>query len=443
MGKKIIIKGADFSANAVATNAIPISGLAIGGGDNIDEGVRQVQLGILYSPSNTTQRGVVWSVQGDATITQDGLLTYIGVESGSVIVTATSTKVGTISSSKTIAFVVPSVETPTFSPASGTYSSAQMVAIACATDGATIHYTTDGSTPTTSSPVYSSAIAVAESMTIKAIAVKNGNSSAIATADYVINATLVVNVTDENDNAVTDAVVMFGNDALTHAGNGVYMADVPRGATNTLSVSKSLYITHTQEVVINDNTITINVSLAIDPVMDIMDVQGARSVANLCPSAYKSKIMLQKGTGNNLRGGALIPVANASIPTPWSSDSTASDAEKGANSCPEWPSWAEVLDVVVTAPVSGAKCGIFLGDTPRSGTSAQAYTGGGWLSSISKRFLRTNYPNVLYIAISFDKQVSMNNAQLKQYVSIMAFKDIASADAWYAEHGGTAPNVQS
>ncbi len=84
--------------------------------------------------------------------------------------------------------VLPTVQTPTFSPAAGEYTSIQNVTIACATDGATIYYTTDGNAPTTSSTEYTSAIEVAETKTIKAIAVKAGmNNSEIATADYIIN----------------------------------------------------------------------------------------------------------------------------------------------------------------------------------------------------------------------------------------------------------------
>jgi hypothetical protein len=60
---------------------------------------------------------------------------------------------------------------PSFSPAPGTYTSAQAVTISDSNPGATIHYTTDGSTPTMSSPQYSGPIAVTSSETINAIAI--------------------------------------------------------------------------------------------------------------------------------------------------------------------------------------------------------------------------------------------------------------------------------
>ena len=79
------------------------------------------------------------------------------------------------------------VATPTFSPAAGSYTSAQSVTISCSTSGATIHYTTNGTTPTTSSPTYSGPIDVSSDMTIKAIAEKSGmTNSDVATASYTI-----------------------------------------------------------------------------------------------------------------------------------------------------------------------------------------------------------------------------------------------------------------
>lgn len=80
------------------------------------------------------------------------------------------------------------VATPTFSPATGTYTSAQSVTISCATDGATIYYTTDGTIPTTASTQYNGTINVSETMTIKAIAIKDGmTDSEIAEATYTID----------------------------------------------------------------------------------------------------------------------------------------------------------------------------------------------------------------------------------------------------------------
>ena len=83
------------------------------------------------------------------------------------------------------------VAAPTFSPAGGNYSTAQTVNIT-AVSGATIYYTINGNNPTTSSTEYSSPIQVSEYSVIKAIAVKNGVSSPVATATYNIIPTINV-----------------------------------------------------------------------------------------------------------------------------------------------------------------------------------------------------------------------------------------------------------
>jgi hypothetical protein len=81
------------------------------------------------------------------------------------------------------------VATPTFSPTAGVYTIAQDVTISCNTAGAAIHYTTDGTAPTASSPTFSSPLPVAVATTIKAIATAAGlNDSAVATAAYSIDA---------------------------------------------------------------------------------------------------------------------------------------------------------------------------------------------------------------------------------------------------------------
>jgi hypothetical protein len=83
----------------------------------------------------------------------------------------------------------PAVVAPTASPAAGTYTAAQTVTLATTTSGAVIYYTSDGSTPTTASAVYSSTIPVSASETLSAIAVKGGTVSSLLTAAYTINVT--------------------------------------------------------------------------------------------------------------------------------------------------------------------------------------------------------------------------------------------------------------
>src|SRR6202012_2966985 len=81
----------------------------------------------------------------------------------------------------------PTVATPTFSPASGTsFTSTLSVSVNETTTGSTIYYTTDGSTPTTSSSVYTSAITIDSSTRFNAIAVASGGTSAVGTASYTL-----------------------------------------------------------------------------------------------------------------------------------------------------------------------------------------------------------------------------------------------------------------
>ena len=100
------------------------------------------------------------------------------------------------------------VATPTFSPAGGTYYDYDnvQVTLECATSGATIYYTTDGSAPTANSTTYSSPITITENTTIKAIAMKEGmTNSEMATATYVISPTYTVTIANDIVNGIVRA----------------------------------------------------------------------------------------------------------------------------------------------------------------------------------------------------------------------------------------------
>ncbi len=112
--------------------------------------------------------------------------------------------------------------TPVFSLESGSYDTNQSVTIS-STAGATIYYTTDGSDPTTSSTVYSGAIALEDegTYTIKAIAVNDYGTSSVATAEYTI--------------AYQD-IYLFGSVGIQHAwnfSNGNYKLATADGITYT------------------------------------------------------------------------------------------------------------------------------------------------------------------------------------------------------------------
>ena len=81
---------------------------------------------------------------------------------------------------------IPTVETPTFSPAAMTFATDTLsVSLSCATAGATIRYTTNGSEPTASSAQYTGAITLNATTTIKAKAFKsNYVDSATASATF-------------------------------------------------------------------------------------------------------------------------------------------------------------------------------------------------------------------------------------------------------------------
>ena len=77
---------------------------------------------------------------------------------------------------------------PTFSPAAGTYASAQTVTISTTTTGATINYTTNGITPSsTVGTIYSSPININVNTTLQAIAYMSGmGNSPVTSGNYYI-----------------------------------------------------------------------------------------------------------------------------------------------------------------------------------------------------------------------------------------------------------------
>ena len=189
----------------------------------------------------------------------------------SVTLSATGTgKINTITVTYEAGGSTPTCAAPTFSPAAGTYTSAQNVEISCATDGATIYYTTDGNDPTTSSSTYSSAITVDETTTIKAIAVAdNYNNSSVATATYTITApSTIAAVRAQGTGSVftqglvtscsgTTAYIQDATAAICVYGTSLTVGDIVNVSGTLTTYNGLLEITSPKVTVVSsDNTVT-------------------------------------------------------------------------------------------------------------------------------------------------------------------------------------------
>jgi hypothetical protein len=161
---------------------------------------------------------------------------------------------------KTQTYTITTDTTPpitTASPAGGTYSSAQSVTLTCTDSGGSgcdkIYYTTDGSTPTTSSPIYSSPINISVTTTLKFFAKDlAGNSEAVKTQTYTITFTIgETNILSIDDNTgygnwltaqratlgQTGTILSMSFYVKTPSGNlrlGIYDATGPNGGPGAL-----------------------------------------------------------------------------------------------------------------------------------------------------------------------------------------------------------------
>jgi len=187
-----------------------------------------------FSPAGGTYTGAVTGTIGDATggatiyYTTDGSTptTSSPVYGGALTFTQTTTlKAMAAASGMTNSAVASAtytvqqkVATPTFSPGGGTYTGSVTVTISDATSGATIHYTTDGSTPTTSSAVYTGALTFTQTTTLKAMAAASGmTNSAVASATYTVQQRVATPTFMPGSGTYTGSVTVTISDATSGA----------------------------------------------------------------------------------------------------------------------------------------------------------------------------------------------------------------------------------
>ncbi len=207
------------------------------------------------------------------------------------------------------------VSAPTFSPGGGSYASAQSVAISSATGGATIRYTTDGSTPSeTAGTVYSGAIAVGANATINAIAYKSGlTDSIVSAATYAIGvATPVFSPTGNTfasaqsvtlSTATSGASIAYTTDGSTPAESGgtvthgtLYSGAISIGADTTLNAIAF-------KTGLTDSSLT----------SGVYDIQVAAPTISPAAGAYSGVQSVTMGTTTS--GASIAYTTDGSTPT--------------------------------------------------------------------------------------------------------------------------------
>ena len=120
MGIAIIIPGVSFADNNLGkvtlgsgddTDTIKVTSITISGDSIVNTESNSATYSVAYTPSDTTQKGVTWSIEsgGDyATIDQSGVLTVKGT--GSVVIKATSKYNSAVVARKTVSTTLYNVE---------------------------------------------------------------------------------------------------------------------------------------------------------------------------------------------------------------------------------------------------------------------------------------------------------------------------------------------
>ncbi|MBQ3709113.1 MAG: chitobiase/beta-hexosaminidase C-terminal domain-containing protein [Bacteroidales bacterium] len=209
------------------------------------------------------------------------------------------------------------VAAPTFAPAAGSYITPQMVSMTTTTEGATIYYTLDGSDPTPNSLAFSEAFEVAQTTTVKAIAVKEGmNNSAVASATYTIIEPMSIaeaKTLANNEYALVQGVVTFID------GRNVYIQDESAGIDLFLNNN-----TVPESLAIGDMVLGYGKKTVYNGLIELSGINGGNdnqfvilSSGNELPLEEKTiaEILADNQSGANLLQSTRVQIVNATIGT--------------------------------------------------------------------------------------------------------------------------------
>lgn len=190
----------------------------------------------------------------------------------------------------TVSGGTPIAAQPTFSSPTGLYTAPISLTISSETPNASIYYTLDGSTPTTSSMPYTAPFTINQTTTVKAIATASGyNNSSVASATYTFPTT-VATIADfkaqTSDDMVTianDVTYVFGSGAYTYVkdasgglliyGNGITTEFSEGDQISGLTGKKSVFSDQVEmQYVVNPAPATSNTGMVTPVVVTVSDL---------------------------------------------------------------------------------------------------------------------------------------------------------------------------
>jgi hypothetical protein len=218
----------------------------------------------------------------------------------------------------------------TAAPIPGTYASAPVTVTLSANEPATIYYTTDGSTPTTSSAVYSNPIPLAATSTVKYFAVDSaGNVEAVNSGTWTIHASDLVASIKINNGATTTkstavaltlnafdpigvATMQFSNDGVS------YSAEEPYATSKVWTLSpvdgtKTVYVRFRDKTLPTGNLydpVTASITLNLVPGPDGRITGGATVSISDALKALQIAAGLITPTAQDLVHGDVAPIVN-------------------------------------------------------------------------------------------------------------------------------------
>src|SRR6266540_2413754 len=149
---------------------------------------------------------------------------------------------------------IPTVSTPTITPDSGIFTDSVSVSLQDATSGASIYYTTDGSTPTQSSPPYTGALRLTKSTVMKAKAFRSGYApSSTASASLTVTQPFDFSLTNSGDasanagssasNSITASLSSGSSQSVSFSASGLPSGSTASFSTTSCSPSCSTVLT--------------------------------------------------------------------------------------------------------------------------------------------------------------------------------------------------------